>query len=137
VFIMRRLPPFWRRPTAFALLSAPLLAGAGCNQAPPEPGEANAPAPRAPAADVASREVQARALADAIRPSVERSGATKTTALSGGRVRADLGDGYQSVVIAKRNADGTSSTTCVDDANEAEAFWRTGDAPAHTHGGDR
>lgn len=134
---MRWLPPFWRRPTAFALLSAPLLVGAGCNQTPPEPGEANAPASRAPAADVASREAQARTLADAIRPNVDRSaGAVKTTALPGGRVRADLGEGYQSVVIAKRNADGTSSTTCVDDANEAEAFWRTGETPA-AHGGDR
>ncbi|HEU4535156.1 MAG TPA: hypothetical protein VFS00_13605, partial [Polyangiaceae bacterium] len=133
-----RRPPLWRRPTVGATLVASLLGGAGCNQAPPEPSEAGAPAPRAPAADAASREAQARTLADAIRPHVDRSpGAAKTTARPGGGVRADLGESYQSVVIAKRNADGSSSTTCVDDANEAEAFWRTGEAPAAHAGGDR
>jgi hypothetical protein len=135
------------RPGLGAFFVLPLLAA--CGQAPAEPGEAApganaresspAAAPQAAptrpvAISAAEREAQARTLGAAIKPQVDRSpGAAKVTATPGGK-HAELGGGYQSVVIAKVNNDGSRSTTCVDDEREAEAFWRTGEAPAKKAG---
>jgi hypothetical protein len=129
------------RPLSGALVLVPWLAA--CGQAPAEPGDAapaaaaprdaapKAPAARPAAISAAEREAQARTLGAAIAPQVDRStGAAKIATRPDGGKHADLGGGHQNVVIAKVNADGTRSTTCVDDQREAEAFWRTGEAPA-------
>jgi hypothetical protein len=146
---MRIRYPHRGHPAAGALLLLPLWAAA-CEQAPPEPGEAGPGAkPAAPskaeaavaarpvALDAATREASARALGASIGRHVDRSpGAAKVTEVAGGGRHADMGEGYQSVVISRVNADGSRSTACVDDAREAEAFWRTGEAPAG-RGGER
>jgi hypothetical protein len=123
------------RPPAGALFFLPLLAA--CNQAPAEPASASPASPAAAPIDAAARAAQASELRAAIAPQVDRSpGVGKITARAGGARHADLGGSYQSFVIAKVNDDGSRSTTCVDDEAEAEAFWKSGDAPA-ARGGDR
>ena len=87
---------------------------AGCNGAPPPPPEA---APQA--AGVSPGVMQA------VRAATDRSQlrVDAVTLPNGERLkRGSLGSGYQHVVLGRRNADGTVSSSCVNTVPQAEAF---------------
>jgi hypothetical protein len=66
---------------------------------------------------------------EAVRAATTRS-ASQTEVVSvpnrGQLNRVTLGEGYQHVVVGRLEADGTVSTSCVDSAQQAEAFLSGG-----------
>lgn len=90
-----------------------VLAGCSGGEAPPAPEATSTTAAVSPAV---MREV---------RQATDRSQVQVTTVTlpnGEGLKRASLGSGYQHVVLARRNPDGTLSTACVNTAPAAEAF---------------
>jgi hypothetical protein len=86
----------------------------------------------AQAADQAQAQAQATAFAAKIAPLVSRAPSNvRVVTLKNGAVRADIQSGYQNVVIARTNADGSVSRACVDTEQQAQAFMlaRTPAAP--------
>ena len=68
---------------------------------------------------------EARILTEAVTPMVSKSteGLVETIDAGGG-VAVDVKDRFQNVTIARRNADGSISYTCIDTAESASAFFQ-------------
>ena len=73
---------------------------------------------------------EAQKLTDAVRPMVTKStdGLVESIDADGG-VAVDVKDRFQNVTIARRNADGSISYTCVDTAESASAFFQPSRSP--------
>jgi hypothetical protein len=115
---------------ALALGGLCMVAAVGCG------GEGSAKDAQRAAAVHQPTPAEAAAFAAKLAPMVSRSPANvRVVTLKDGTVRADFQSGYQNVVIARTNANGTVSRTCVDSEEQATAFMlaRTPSAARGTH----
>jgi hypothetical protein len=81
---------------------------------------------------------EAQKLTDAVRPMVSKStdGLVESIDADGG-VAVDVKDRFQNVTIARRNADGSISYTCVDTAESASSFFQPSRSPKQSEAGMR
>lgn len=81
---------------------------------------------------------EAQKLTDAIKPMVTKStdGLVETRDAGGG-VAVDVKDRFQNVTIARRNADGSISYSCVDTSESASAFFQPSRSPKQAGPGTR
>ena len=81
---------------------------------------------------------EAQKLTDAVRPMVTKSteGLVESIGADGG-VAVDVKDRFQNVTIARRNADGSISYTCVDTPESASAFFQPSRSPKPAGAGTR
>lgn len=79
---------------------------------------------------------EAQKLTDAVKPMVTKSteGLVESINADGG-VAVDVKDRFQNVTIARRNADGSISYTCVDTAESASAFFQPSRTPKQAGAG--
>ena len=70
---------------------------------------------------------EARILTEAVKPMVSKSteGLVESPDANGGVV-VDVKDRFQNVTVARRNADGSISYTCIDTPESASAFFQRG-----------
>ena len=81
---------------------------------------------------------EAQKLTDAVKPMVTKStdGLVESSDADGG-VAVDVKDRFQNVTIARRNADGSISYTCVDTPESASAFFQPSLSPKQAGAGTR
>jgi hypothetical protein len=81
---------------------------------------------------------EARVLTEAVRPMVNKSteGLIETKDADEG-VTVDLRDRFQNVTVARRNADGSISYSCVDTPESASAFFQPGRTSSQFNGSTR
>ena len=81
---------------------------------------------------------EAQKLTDAVKPMVTKStdGLVESIDADGG-VAVDVKDRFQNVTIARRNADGSISYTCVDTPESASAFFQPSRSPKQAEAGTR
>jgi hypothetical protein len=81
---------------------------------------------------------EARILTEAVTPMVNKStdGLVESPNADGG-VAVDVKDRFQNVTIARRNADGSISYTCVDTPESASAFFQPARNPKQSPAGTR
>ena len=81
---------------------------------------------------------EAQQLTDAVKPMVTKStdGLVESIGADGG-VAVDVKDRFQNVTVARRNADGSISYSCVDTPESAAAFFQPSLSPKQVGAGTR
>ncbi|HKO45141.1 MAG TPA: hypothetical protein VJU84_17825 [Pyrinomonadaceae bacterium] len=81
---------------------------------------------------------EAQRLTEAVRPMVSKSteGLVESIDADGG-VAIDVKDRFQNVTVARRNADGSISYSCVDTPESASAFFQPSRSPKQAGAGTR